>query len=144
MNIKIKKSVLFEDDVETNKNKDSTDNKYSSDNNNDNKDNNDDNINANNANNDNDDREIREREKSKKPKTPRILSSYKTLEKQITINNKQFKIHERWKGNNKFCCKGYIYLGPGYGWGFLTSLYILVYSLIGLFFVFMVINFINQ
>ena len=68
-----------------------------------------------------------------KIKTPRH-KTYNILESE----SKETKNYETWKGYNFFFCNGKIYSGPGFGWGLLTSLYILVYSLIGLFFIFMV------
>ena len=36
------------------------------------------------------------------------------------------KIYQTWKGNNKFCCKGKIYVGSEYYLGLLTFIYLLL------------------
>ena len=39
---------------------------------------------------------------------------------------KNVKVYEEWKGNNKFCFKGKIYVGSEYYYGLLTFLYFLM------------------
>ena len=41
-------------------------------------------------------------------------------------DKKNVKIYEEWKGNNKFCFKGRIYVGSEYYYGLLTFLYFLM------------------
>ena len=36
------------------------------------------------------------------------------------------KIYQEWKGNNKFCFKGKIYIGSEYYYGLLTFFYLLI------------------
>ena len=48
---------------------------------------------------------------------------------------KNVKIYEEWKGNNKFCFKGKIYVGSEYYYGLLTFLYFLMNYLIYVIFI---------
>ena len=54
------------------------------------------------------------------------------MEKSIICNNKnkieknKVKIYQEWKGNNKFCFKGKIYVGSEYYYGLLTFFYLLI------------------
>lgn len=41
-----------------------------------------------------------------------------------------FKLYELFKGNGKFFMNGKFYAGPGFHWGILTALYILIYSIL--------------
>ena len=36
------------------------------------------------------------------------------------------KVYQEWKGNNKFCFKGKIYIGSEYYYGLLTFFYLLI------------------
>ena len=36
------------------------------------------------------------------------------------------KIYQEWKGNNKFCFKGKVYIGSEYYYGLLTFFYLLI------------------
>ena len=54
------------------------------------------------------------------------------MEKSIMCNNQnkleknKVKIYQEWKGNNKFCFKGKIYVGSEYYYGLLTFFYLLI------------------
>ena len=48
---------------------------------------------------------------------------------------KNVKVYEEWKGNNKFCFKGKIYVGSEYYYGLLTFLYFLMNYLIYVIFI---------
>ena len=54
------------------------------------------------------------------------------MEKSIICNNQnkleknKVKIYQEWKGNNKFCFKGKIYVGSEYYYGLLTFFYLLI------------------
>jgi hypothetical protein len=39
---------------------------------------------------------------------------------------KETKFYQTWKGNNKFCFKGKIYVGSEYYYGLLTFIYLLL------------------
>ena len=39
---------------------------------------------------------------------------------------KEKKLYQTWKGNNKFCLKGKIYIGSEYYYGLLTFIYLLM------------------
>ena len=43
---------------------------------------------------------------------------------------KVVKVYQEWKGNNKFCFKGKIYVGSEYYFGLLTFFYLLINYLI--------------
>ena len=45
------------------------------------------------------------------------------------------KIYQTWKGNNKFCLKGKIYIGSEYYLGLLTFIYLLLNYLIYIVFI---------
>ena len=66
----------------------------------------------------------------------------------MNISNQQFipiispltshgnkKIYETWKGNNRFLCKGKIYIGPQYQRGLITFTYLILICLFFLIFV---------
>ena len=54
------------------------------------------------------------------------------MEKSIICNNQnkleknKVKLYQEWKGNNKFCFKGKIYVGSEYYYGLLTFFYLLI------------------
>ena len=45
------------------------------------------------------------------------------------------KIYQVWKGNNKFCFKGRIYVGSEYYYGLMTFLYLLINYLVYVIFI---------
>ena len=54
------------------------------------------------------------------------------MEKSIIYQNplksekNNVKVYQEWKGNNKFCFKGKIYIGSEYYYGLLTFFYLLI------------------
>lgn len=48
---------------------------------------------------------------------------------------KQKKFYQIWKGNNKFCLKGKIYIGSEYYYGLLTFIYLLINYLLYILFI---------
>ena len=58
------------------------------------------------------------------------------MDKSIIYQNKNkpekkvVKVYQEWKGNNKFCFKGKIYVGSEYYFGLLTFFYLLINYLI--------------
>ena len=44
----------------------------------------------------------------------------------IKSKQKEKKVYEIWKGNNKFCCEGKIYVGSEYYYGLLTLIYLMI------------------
>ena len=48
---------------------------------------------------------------------------------------KEIKLYETWKGNNKFCLKGKIYIGSEYYYGLLTFIYILIFYIFYILFI---------
>ena len=58
------------------------------------------------------------------------------MDKLIIYQNKNkpekkvVKVYQEWKGNNKFCFKGKIYVGSEYYFGLLTFFYLLINYLI--------------
>ena len=58
------------------------------------------------------------------------------MDKSIIYQNKNkpekkvAKVYQEWKGNNKFCFKGKIYVGSEYYFGLLTFFYLLINYLI--------------
>ena len=48
---------------------------------------------------------------------------------------KEIKLYEAWKGNNKFCLNGKIYIGSEYYYGLLTFIYLLINYLYYLLFI---------
>jgi len=44
----------------------------------------------------------------------------------VKYEKNSFKIYQEWKGNNKFCFKGKIYIGSEYYYGLLTFFYLLI------------------
>ena len=48
---------------------------------------------------------------------------------------REVKIYQEWKGNNKFCFKGKIYVGSEYYYGLLTFLYLIINYLIYVIFI---------
>ena len=58
------------------------------------------------------------------------------MEKSIIYQNyikpekKNVKVYEEWKGNNKFCFKGKIYIGSEYYYGLMSFFYLLFLSFI--------------
>ena len=61
----------------------------------------------------------------------------KNMDKSIIYNNNikktekmRYKVYQEWKGNNKFCFKGKIYVGSEYYYGLLTFLYLIINYLI--------------
>ena len=62
------------------------------------------------------------------------------------IKNKEKRIYDTWKGNNKFCLNGKIYVGSEYYYGLLTFFYLLINYL---FYIFLIVkvskyNFFNK
>jgi len=51
------------------------------------------------------------------------------------IKNKEKRIYDTWKGNNKFCLNGKIYVGSEYYYGLLTFFYLLINYLFYIFFI---------
>ena len=49
--------------------------------------------------------------------------------------NKEKRIYDTWKGNNKFCLNGKIYIGSEYYYGLLTFIYFLINYLFYIFFI---------
>jgi hypothetical protein len=47
----------------------------------------------------------------------------------------EIKLYETWKGNNKFCLNGKIYIGSEYYYGLLTFIYLLINYLYYLLFI---------
>ena len=45
---------------------------------------------------------------------------------QNKLEKNKVKIYQEWKGNNKFCFKGKIYVGSEYYYGLLTFFYLLI------------------
>jgi len=62
------------------------------------------------------------------------------------IKNKEKRIYDTWKGNNKFCLNGKIYVGSEYYYGLLTFFYLLINYLFYIFFIVKVskYNFFNK
>ena len=44
----------------------------------------------------------------------------------VKSEKNSIKIYQEWKGNNKFCFKGKIYIGSEYYYGLLTFFYLLI------------------
>ena len=44
----------------------------------------------------------------------------------VKYEKNSVKIYQEWKGNNKFCFKGKIYIGSEYYYGLLTFFYLLI------------------
>jgi hypothetical protein len=63
------------------------------------------------------------------------------MEKSIIYQNyikpekKNMKVYEEWKGNNKFCFKGKIYIGSEYYYGLMSSFYLLINYLLYVIFI---------
>ena len=63
------------------------------------------------------------------------------MEKSIIYQNyikpekKNVKVYEEWKGNNKFCFKGKIYIGSEYYYGLMSSFYLLLNYLLYVIFI---------
>ena len=63
------------------------------------------------------------------------------MEKSIIYQNyikpekKNVKVYEEWKGNNKFCFKGKIYIGSEYYYGLMSSFYLLINYLLYVIFI---------
>ena len=63
------------------------------------------------------------------------------MEKSIIYQNplksekNNVKVYQEWKGNNKFCFKGKIYIGSEYYYGLLTFFYLLINYLIYVIFI---------
>ena len=57
----------------------------------------------------------------------------------------EIKLYEIWKGNNKFCLNGKIYIGSEYYYGLLTFIYLLINYLFYILFIIKVsiYNFLN-
>ena len=57
----------------------------------------------------------------------------------------EIKLYETWKGNNKFCLNGKIYIGSEYYYGLLTFIYLLINYLFYILFIIKVsiYNFLN-
>ena len=63
------------------------------------------------------------------------------MEKSIIYQNyikpekKNVKVYEEWKGNNKFCFKGIIYIGSEYYYGLMSFFYLLLNYLLYVIFI---------
>jgi hypothetical protein len=63
------------------------------------------------------------------------------MEKSIIYQNyikpekKNVKVYEEWKGNNKFCFKGKIYIGSEYYYGLMSFFYLLINYLLYVIFI---------
>jgi hypothetical protein len=53
----------------------------------------------------------------------------------IKSKQKGKQFYETWKGNNKFCLKGKIFIGSEYYYGLLTFIYLLINYLIYILFI---------
>ena len=70
-----------------------------------------------------------------------------SINKYLTKSKKnEIKLYETWKGNNKFCLNGKIYIGSEYYYGLLTFIYILINYIFYLLFIIKVskYNFLNR
>ena len=63
----------------------------------------------------------------------------------IKSKKNEIKLYEIWKGNNKFCLNGKIYIGSEYYYGLLTFIYLLINYLFYILFIIKVsiYNFLN-
>ena len=52
----------------------------------------------------------------------------------LTKSN-ETKLYQIWKGNNKFCIKGKLYIGSEYYYGLLTFVYLIINYLFYIFFI---------
>ena len=52
--------------------------------------------------------------------------------------NNEIKLYQIWKGNNKFCIKGKLYIGSEYYYGLLTFIYLLINYLFFIIFIIIV------
>jgi len=70
-----------------------------------------------------------------------------SINKYLTKSKKnEIKYYETWKGNNKFCLNGKIYIGSEYYYGLLTFIYLLINYIFYLLFIIKVskYNFLNR
>ena len=54
------------------------------------------------------------------------MNESKVYKNPIKSEKSRVKIYQEWKGNNKFCFKGKIYIGSEYYYGLLTFFYLLI------------------
>ena len=54
------------------------------------------------------------------------MNESKIYKNPIKSEKSRVKIYQEWKGNNKFCFKGKIYIGSEYYYGLLTFFYLLI------------------
>ena len=54
------------------------------------------------------------------------MNESKIYKNPIKSEKNRVKIYQEWKGNNKFCFKGKIYIGSEYYYGLLTFFYLLI------------------
>ena len=54
------------------------------------------------------------------------MNKSKIYKNPIKSEKSRVKIYQEWKGNNKFCFKGKIYIGSEYYYGLLTFFYLLI------------------
>ena len=54
------------------------------------------------------------------------MNESKIYKNPIKSEKSRVKIYQEWKGNNKFCFKGKIYIGSEYYYGLLSFFYLLI------------------
>ena len=54
------------------------------------------------------------------------MNESKVYKNPIKSEKSRVKIYQEWRGNNKFCFKGKIYIGSEYYYGLLTFFYLLI------------------
>ena len=63
------------------------------------------------------------------------MNESKVYKNPIKSEKSRVKIYQEWKGNNKFCFKGKIYIGSEYYYGLMSFFYLLLNYLLYVIFI---------
>ena len=63
------------------------------------------------------------------------MNESKVYKNPIKSEKSRVKIYQEWKGNNKFCFKGKIYIGSEYYYGLMSFFYLLINYLLYVIFI---------